>query len=284
VNGFAFGQFSNFLATLDQLEMATLACYLAAIRRLGELNEPALAALFGQIAGIEAEHRVMGREMAQNSPPAPNNLCYERADFVCAAEVNGVLVRYFNGGAGFIGPVALPDQAQVTSAVGAATCEAVSPLAIITCPESLTDILNTAATTEALGVTFYYHAIQGGFFPQLSAPQQWYLQAALDEERHHLGFLLDQGAAPPPTTFFFPADVFEDRVQFLALLATLENAFISAYLAAIPRLHALGEPLLAEIAGQILGVEAEHRVLGRVLQGEKLPHNRCLAVVYHRQR
>ncbi|MEZ4727255.1 MAG: ferritin-like domain-containing protein [Caldilineaceae bacterium] len=170
VDSFAVGRFSNFLATLDLLEVATLACYLATSRRLGELNELALAALFGQMAGIEAEHRVMGREMAQNSPPAPNNLCYERADFVCATEVNQVWVRYFNGGAGFIGPVALPDQTQVISAVNGVTCEAVSPLAVMTCPESLTDILNAAATAEALVLPSTITLSKAAFSRNLAPP------------------------------------------------------------------------------------------------------------------
>ena len=274
---FMAGAFPAFLATLDNLERVSIAFYLAAIRQSADLDDPLLAAVCGQLVAIEAEHRVMGREIAQNSPPAPNDLCYEPADFVCAAEVTRVLTGYLNGGAGFSGPVALPAQAQVSSAVGTATCLASAPATVVACAETKTDILATAATAEALGVTFYYHAIQGGFFAQLSAPQQWYLQAALDEERHHLAFLLEQGATLPPSHFFFPSGVFDNLTLFLDLLDTLENAFISAYLAAIQRFQALGEPLLAEIAGQILGVEAEHRVLGRVLQGEPLPHNRCLA-------
>jgi hypothetical protein len=72
--------------------------------------------------------------------------------------------------------------------------------------------------------------------------------------------------------------IFDDLPRFLDLLDTLENAFIGAYLAAIPCLHQLGQPLLAEIAGQILGVESEHRVLGRVIDGQRLPNNRCLAL------
>lgn len=276
-NLFAAGSFSTFLATLDTLERVSIAFYLAAIRQASDQGDPALAAICGQLVGSEAEHRVMGREMAQNSPPAPNDLCYERTDFACAVEVMGALASYLNGGADFSDPVALPEQAQVSSAVGTATCTAIVPATVAACAETKADLLATAATAEALGITFYYHAIQGGIFAQLITTQQWYLQAALDEERHHLAFLLDLGAPLPPSPFFFPPGVFDELASFLDLLDTLENAFISAYLAAIQRFQALGEPLLAEIAGQILGVEAEHRVLGRVLRGEPLPHNRCLA-------
>ncbi len=277
IDCFALGQFATFLKTLDELENAAISWYLAAIRQLGELEESTLATLFGQMVGVEAEHRVMGREMAQNGPPAANDLCFERADLVCSTDITGPLASYLDGGPGFNDAILLPDLAQITAAVDGTNCEAGVPITLTTCPESIADILNTAATAEALGITFYYAATQGDFFSQLSATQQWYLQAALDEERSHLDFLLDHGAASPPDSFFFPAAVFEERAQFLMLLDTLENTFISTYLAAIPQLHALGESLLAEIIAQILGVESAHRVLGRVLQGEKLPHNRCLA-------
>jgi hypothetical protein len=278
VNIFAVGHFGNFLATMNTLEMATIALYLAAIRQLGEQNEPVLAEIFGQIAGIEAEHRVMGREMAQHSPPAPNDLCFERTDFLCAAEASRALANFLNGGAGFTGPFTLPDQAAITGAVGSSTCEEVATATAAPCADTLADSLGAAAMAEAIGISLYYHGIEGGFFAQLSDPQQWYLQAALDEERNHLNFLLANGATPPPSRFFFPAGIFDDLPRFLDLLDTLENAFISAYLAAIPRLHQLGEPLLAEIAGQILGVESGHRVLGRVMDGQRLPNNRCLAL------
>jgi hypothetical protein len=280
-NIFAAGHFADFLDVMNTLETATVAMHLAAMRQLGEQNEPLRAEILGQIAAIEAEHRVMGREMAQNSPPAPNNLCYERADFTCASEILSALGRYFNGGVGFIGPVALPDQNAVATAVGAATCDVVDAATASTCDDTLADILHTAAQAEATGIALYYHGITGGFFDQLHQPQQWYLQAALDEENHHLHFLLENGAAPPASQFFFPQGVFDDLAQFLSILDMLENIFIGAYLAAIQRLNQLGEPLLAEIAAQILGVESEHRVLGRVLAAHLLPHNRCLAQVHY---
>lgn len=274
---FAPGHLADFLAAMDAIEVASIAAYLVAIRQMGELNESLWAEVLGQMAGVEAEHRVMGREMAQNSPPAPNNLCYERADYLCAAQVEAALARYFSGGAGYEGPVALPDQEAVAAAVGSSTCAAIPPASASTCTETPADILSIAATAEALGITFYFGGIRGGFFAQLTSEQQWYLQAALDEERQHLDFLLSQGAALPPAHFFFPPGIFDDLPAFLALLDTLENAFIGAYLAAVQSFSRLGQPLLAEIAGQILGVECEHRVLGRVIARQRLPHDRCFA-------
>ena len=271
---FAAGHFADFLAILDELETVTIAFYLAALRELGELHEPRWAEIFGQIAGIEAEQRVIGREMAQNGPPPPNNRCYEIARYACAALVTGELKHYLSGGAGFTGPVLLPDQAAIEDAVGAAKCDrSISTASATICQDTLTDSLAIAATAEAVGITLYYQAIQGGLFAQLNQSQQWYLQAALDEESNHLNFLLNNGAAAPPTQIFFAPNVFADLPRFLTLLDSLETAFIAAYLAAIQQFHQLGQPLLAEIAGQILGVEAGHRVLGRVLAKEPLPHN-----------
>jgi len=83
------------------------------------------------------------------------------------------------------------------------------------------------------------------------------------------------GAAPATTQFFFPDGAFNNLAIFLGVLDTLENVFIGAYLAAARRFAELGQPLLAEIAGQIMGVEAEHRVLGRIIAEEPLPVAAC---------
>jgi hypothetical protein len=275
---FDFGQFGSFLSAMEMLEQTSVALYLAAIRQIEADDGPLTATILAQIAGIEAEQRTICREMAQNAPPAPNNLCFQRADFVCANQAMQALAPYLTGGAGFAGPVMLPGAAAISAAVGTATAVESAPATASSCAETVADLLGIAAAAEALGVTFYYSGIQGGFFAGLPESQQWYLQAALDEERNHLNFLLAHGASAPPDHFFFPAGVFDDLEQFLVMLDLLENLFIGAYLAAIQRLRQLGEPLLAEIAAQILGVEAEHRVLGRVMSGEPLPHDRTLAI------
>jgi hypothetical protein len=276
-NTFGFDDLVRFLATLDTLETAILGLYLAASRRFGELGDAVSAELMGQFVGIEAEHRVLGREIEQNSPPAPNNLCFEQAVVATVGQVANLLAPYMNGGDGMVGPFSLPTDTAVTAAVAGITCLPVSPAAAASCDESLNDILNIAATAEALGITFYYHGIQGSFFHQLPEPQQWYLQAALDEERHHYHFLASNGATPAATTFFFPSLSFDDLSTFLGILDTLENAFISAYLAAMQRFAQLEQPLLAEIAAQILGIEAEHRVLGRFIAGAVPAIELCLS-------
>lgn len=57
----------------------------------------------------------------------------------------------------------------------------------VTCDESVSDILQIAVAAEAIGVTIYLGALNSPLFQSLRAHQQWYLQAALDEERRHRG-------------------------------------------------------------------------------------------------
>jgi len=126
-----------------------------------------------------------------------------------------------------------------------------------------------------------------------------YLQAALIEEIEHANFFRDlltgsaAGATGDPyTTFYFPAGTFDTLAAFLPILNALENAFIGAYLnlvqeltykataAAAGTLTGLDAKYSAKqyqqfalIAGSILGVEAEHRVLGRVIGNENPANN-----------
>jgi hypothetical protein len=275
-NTFGFSDFPSFLATMDVIESASVGLYLTAARRLGELGEPVFAEIIAQILGVESEHRAIGRELAQNAPPPPNNLCFERATAACVTWAFEPFLPFLSSGANSEGPFALPGAAAISAAVGSFTCTPAPPASASGCQETAADMLNIAATAEALGITFYYHGIQSGFFPQLSQPQQWYLQAALDEERNHLNFLQSNGGLPAATNFFFPDSTFSDKAVFLNVLDTLENLFIGAYLAATRRFAELGQPLLAEIAAQILGVESEHRILGRIMGGESKPHDLCL--------
>lgn len=273
---FGFDDLAVFVATIEKLESDFMAAYLVAARRFVELGEPVLAEIAGQIVGIEAEHRIIGREVAGDSPPPPNDLCFESAPLECPAQMMGIFTFYLHGGANYQGPFAMPSDAQVIAAINGFTCEAVPLAAAAPCQDSLVDILSIAAAAEAVGITFYYQGILGSFFHDLSEARQWYLQAALDEERNHLAYLTAQGAAPPPTRLYYPANAFDDLPTFLGILDTLENAFIAAYLAAMQQFARLGEPLLAQTAGQILGIEAEHRILGRFIGGQQPPNNLCL--------
>lgn len=274
---FGFNGFSHFVLTMDALETTGIALYLAAARRFAELEQPQLAELAGQLAGAEAEHRVLGREMSQNPPNPRNDLCFEPAPVSCVTQAIQQLGPFLSGMAKNAAPYHLPSAAQVAQATADIQCAAVMPAVPADCAESLKNILDIAATAEALGTTFYYHGIRSDFFSRLTDQRQWYLQAALDEERRHLDILTANSGALQTDQFFFPANVFSDLSAFLHVLEMLENAFIGAYLSAMQRCAQLGRPALVQLAGQILGVEAEHRVLGRIMAGQLPPNDRCMA-------
>jgi hypothetical protein len=125
-----------------------------------------------------------------------------------------------------------------------------------------------------------------------------YLQAALFQEIEHANLFRDlltgsaaNAAADPYTTFYFPAGTFATLGGFLPILNALENAFIGAYINLVQELSykalaaaagtltggdanysAKNYQYFALIAGSILGVESEHRVLGRVI-GNMNPAN-----------
>jgi hypothetical protein len=139
--------------------------------------------------------------------------------------------------------------------------------------------------------------------PRMSNPGNVnYLQAALSEEIEHATLLrsLINGASSttdPVQTFYFPAGSFGTLSAFTGLLDALENAFIGAYLAAIAELAAMAADTkanitvytdaagaaytssqleyFAKVAGSILGVESEHRTLGRVISNTNPANNLC---------
>ena len=128
-----------------------------------------------------------------------------------------------------------------------------------------------------------------------------YLQAALTQEISHANLFrsllgVSSPSADPVQTFYFPAGSFETLKAFTGLLDALENAFIGAYLNAIQEFAVKsynrrqdegpgdtdGEgktysaeqmDYFAKVAASILGVEAEHRVLGRVISNTNPANN-----------
>ncbi len=124
-----------------------------------------------------------------------------------------------------------------------------------------------------------------------------YVQAALIQEIEHANLIRvalsnsTDATKDPIQTFYLPAGTFDTLAGFLPILDALENAFIGAYIVLIQELaykaSLAGAGALtggdakytakdlehfAKIAGSILGVEAEHRVLGRVI-GNMNPAN-----------
>ncbi len=127
-----------------------------------------------------------------------------------------------------------------------------------------------------------------------------YIQAALTEEISHADLLrgllkIPNAAADPVQTFYFPKGTFDTLGPFLGLLDALENAFIGAYLNAIQEFSSMAtrarlqrsrhewfdptyspEELdyLAKVSATIMGIECEHRVLGRVISNSNPANNR----------
>lgn len=136
--------------------------------------------------------------------------------------------------------------------------------------------------------------------PSGNAPNVDYLRAAMSQEIQHANLLravANLGAdatTDPYRTFYFPTGTFDTLNAYIATLEALENAFIGAYLVASREFAALasatagtvpdgpyGGPYsaaqldyFAQVAASIMGVEAEHRVLGQVILNANQPNDR----------
>lgn len=132
-----------------------------------------------------------------------------------------------------------------------------------------------------------------------------YVRAALSEEISHANLFRSllgiSGAAKDPVqTFYFPNGSFDQLAGFTGLLNALENAFIGAYLNAIQEFSLKAAQVrgsgqndndgsangkwqytaqqleyFAKVAASIMGVECEHRVLGRVISNTNPANNLC---------
>jgi len=132
-------------------------------------------------------------------------------------------------------------------------------------------ILNAAATAEALATVMYYNIIHlsGSIYQtgplSSNAPDKAYLVAGYEQELNHYNFLVAHGGVALATTFYFPTNMFTDPQTTVNTLVTLEDAFIAAYLIGV---RDFSSTALKVIAGQIMGVEAEHRTLARVITND----------------
>src|SRR5438067_8740136 len=97
------------------------------------------------------------------------------------------------------------------------------------------------------------------------------LQAALDAEVKHAAALAQAGATSPITHFYFPASTFQqlgsvqDARTFLGVTHVVETACVGLCLALLNHLWRLGRRDLTQFVVEVLGVEAEHRMLSRVI-------------------
>jgi len=166
---------------------------------------------------------------------------------------------------------------------------------------SIQQILNTALMAEQLAMAFYYkglttpaimhdHRLGGpsadpnnpGLAPGGSPANVKDMQSILDSEVKHAQALANAGAISPYKKFYFPHDAFRGlgasnaSGTYLQVMDALETAFVGAYLAAVGEFVALSRSDLAGVIVQIMGVESEHRMLGRLISGFTTANNLTL--------
>jgi hypothetical protein len=128
--------------------------------------------------------------------------------------------------------------------------------------ETVQEIINIAATAEALAVTALGGALERARMGDLALNDEQIqsIEAARAEEQAHYDFLVSAGAEPLTLEFTLPDDkIMTDVATFLTTVIGLEEAFIAAYIAAAQEFAIMGETELVEYAVQSVAVEGEHR-------------------------
>lgn len=111
----------SFLWLLDRLETAVIAGYLTAIRNLGTLGRPDIAAMCARNLAVECEHRALYRMIAEDDPA--DNMTVPVAEFPCLSDAVVFFEPYLTGRGFPSGVVAtpafpIPTTAQVARVVG----------------------------------------------------------------------------------------------------------------------------------------------------------------------
>lgn len=144
--------------------------------------------------------------------------------------------------------------------------------------DSIDTVVTTAVTAEALAVTVLTAAIKSSPGTKV-APFIPVLKSANYTEFRHFQVLGSLGAKPLATKFWIPnAALGAKNVNLFKTIETAETLFVNAYLIGITTFAKAKKDSLARYAGEILGTEAEHRVLARyaesVVNGLKhVPNN-----------
>jgi len=137
--------------------------------------------------------------------------------------------------------------------------------------DTVQDILNGAVTAERIAVTFQYTALNTVLAANNAANLnnvRIQIQTILDAERYHRDQLatgFNAQALAGASAFYFPAGTFDNLTNYANVAILLETAFVGAYMVGAAEFAQRGAIDAAVIAGQILGIEAEHRVLSRGL-------------------
>ncbi|HLI06610.1 MAG TPA: ferritin-like domain-containing protein [Ktedonobacteraceae bacterium] len=138
--------------------------------------------------------------------------------------------------------------------------------------DSIQNILNMLSTAKAAGVAFYTQALNNAHMLGWNHDMRNHVQAILVEEQIHVLFLQLQGGRPHTTKFSFPHGMksVQHASKFLDTQQMLESILMSAHLAAIKEFGQMGRGDMAQMIGQMMGVDAEHRAWGRWM-GNMMP-------------
>jgi hypothetical protein len=130
-------------------------------------------------------------------------------------------------------------------------------------------IVNVAVAAEGLAATFYANLFTSSVYSLLAAHpvDQANLAGAYIEEINHYSFLtgtLGGTAQATNSVYYFPTGTFTSTQQTLTTLNIIEDLLIAIYTIGVGQFSTDQQKIYA---AQILGVEAEHRVLGRYAAG-----------------
>lgn len=163
--------------------------------------------------------------------------------------------------------------------LSALTAFQLGPLAALAqSSESVAEIINIAATAEALAVSLTDAVMAGahqydrrkGLPPTLVRSAK----AIQAEEYPHYQYLTKAGAQALTLKFTIPqnlAGITRESSALLSFLVEAETIFIGAHIAAARKFTTLGHPKLAQATFQICGMECEHRVHTRHGLGDAPP-------------
>lgn len=115
---------ATFASVTEIAETAFIAAYLAATRRAAELGDPLLATTASQVAGVEAQHLALVRQIGGS---LPNHISLMRALIYNVSDAVPALQPFLEGGTGFEGPTSYPGAAVIREIVGNGGVEAVLP-------------------------------------------------------------------------------------------------------------------------------------------------------------
>jgi hypothetical protein len=137
---------------------------------------------------------------------------------------------------------------------------------------SIHKIVTDAVTAEALAVTFLTGVIENAGKIGIPSALRPVLKAANQAEYDHYKVLRSLGAKPLTKKFWAPNSFFASSKSVFETIEYAETQFVNAYLIAITAFAKAHKDSLARYAGEICGVESEHRALARFALG-KLPNN-----------